>query len=109
MVVMATVVNVANLVIHGDSGGGRIGRLRGDGGSGGGTAGICDSGYPCAYPRNISWADETTPLPKLVSPRVVFERLFSGFDSAYSAVERERREARLSRRLFIDPPSFLTI
>lgn len=59
---------------------------------GGGTAGICDSGYPCAYPRNISWADETTPLPKLVSPRVVFERLFSGFDSAYSAVERERRE-----------------
>ena len=28
---------------------------------GGGNAGGCDSGYSCAYSRNISWINETTP------------------------------------------------
>jgi hypothetical protein len=36
--------------------------------SAGGTAGNCDSGYGCAYARNISWADVTTALPKLTDP-----------------------------------------
>jgi len=31
---------------------------------GGGGTGDCDSGYSCAYARNISWADALTPLPK---------------------------------------------
>ena len=32
---------------------------------GGGNAGGCDSGYSCAYSRNISWAGPQTPLNKL--------------------------------------------
>lgn len=39
--------------------------------------GNCDSGYSCAYSFNISWKTESTPLPPEVSPRAVFERLFS--------------------------------
>ncbi len=54
--------------------------------------GNCDSGYSCAYSSNISWADETTPVPKSVDPARVFERLF-GADA-----DAERREARLRRR-----------
>ena len=32
--------------------------------SGWGNAGGCDSGYSCAYVRNISWTSETTPAAK---------------------------------------------
>lgn len=39
-------------------------------------AGECDSGYSCAYVSNISWANETTPMPKLTNPAQVFDRLF---------------------------------
>ena len=35
---------------------------------GGGGTGNCDSGYSCAYARNISWSDAATPLPKIVDP-----------------------------------------
>lgn len=42
----------------------------------GGMAGDCDSGYSCAYSSNISWRSETTPVPKEINPRLVFERLF---------------------------------
>ena len=48
--------------------------------SGGGTAGNCDSGYGCAYARNISWADVTTPLPKLTDPVKVFDQIFAGIE-----------------------------
>jgi hypothetical protein len=58
---------------------------------GGGSAGGCDSGYSCAYARNISWSGPTTPLAKLTDPRIVFERLFAGFDQQESAAETERR------------------
>lgn len=54
--------------------------------------GNCDSGYSCAYSSNISWADETTPVPKSVDPALVFERLF-GTDA-----DAERRAAQLRRR-----------
>src|SRR5437868_3820235 len=43
---------------------------------GGRRAGECDSGYSCAYVSNISWSSETTPMPKLVNPQQVFDRLF---------------------------------
>lgn len=54
--------------------------------------GNCDSGYSCAYSSNISWADETTPVPKVVDPGRVFERLFG------DPARAEDREARLRRR-----------
>lgn len=46
------------------------------GAEGGGNAGGCDSGYSCAYSRNVSWLDATTPAAKQVNPRAVFNRLF---------------------------------
>lgn len=64
---------------------------------GGGTTGNCDSGYSCAYARNISWADENTPLAKEVNPQAVFDRLFAGRDPGESAEEaRKRKLYRLS-------------
>lgn len=45
-------------------------------------AGSCDSGYSCAYSSNISWRSESTPMPKEIDPRMVFERLFAGGDQA---------------------------
>lgn len=59
---------------------------------GGSAAGGCDSGYSCAYARNISWADATTPLPKTTNPRVVFDRLFSGLDPNATAAELAKRK-----------------
>ena len=61
---------------------------------GGSSAGGCDSGYSCAYARNICWTSSTTPLPKLTNPRAVFDRLFSGFDPNATAAEAARRAAR---------------
>jgi hypothetical protein len=61
---------------------------------GGSSAGGCDSGYSCAYARNISWTSPTTPLPKLVDPQAVFDRLFAGIDPNLSAAEAARRKAR---------------
>ena len=46
---------------------------------GGGSTGGCDSGYSCAYSRNISWRSATTPAAKEINPRSVFDRLFAGF------------------------------
>lgn len=61
---------------------------------GGGSAGECDFGYSCAYARNISWVGPQTPLPKLVDPRRVFDRLFTGMSTDSSAAETEQRWAR---------------
>ena len=59
-----------------------------DGGSG---VGDCDSGYSCAYARNISWASPTQPLPKITSPAVLYDQLFQGFDPDATAEEQARR------------------
>lgn len=64
------------------------------GSEGGGATGNCDSGYSCAYARNISWAGPQTPLPKETNPQAVFDRLFSGVDP------RETSEARRKRKLY---------
>jgi hypothetical protein len=61
--------------------------------------GSCDTGYPCAYQYNLSWASETTPLPPEVNPRLVFERLFGSADAG-GATEAAARLAR--RKSVID-------
>ena len=59
---------------------------------GGDSTGGCDSGYSCAYTRNISWASDTQPLPKTTSPQVVFNQIFQGADPTATAEEQERRK-----------------
>ena len=61
--------------------------------SGGSAAGNCDSGYGCAYARNISWADTTTPLPKIVDPVKVFDQIFAGNNPTESAAAAAKRRA----------------
>ncbi|MFG0287160.1 MAG: DUF1552 domain-containing protein [Rhodopirellula sp. JB044] len=57
------------------------------------NAGSCDSGYSCAYSSNISWKNETQPMPKETIPRLAFERMFGSGDAT---AQRERREVRRS-------------
>jgi hypothetical protein len=59
---------------------------------GGAANGDCDSGYSCAYARNIAWAGDTTPLAKETRPDKVFERLFSGADPNQSAQALAKRK-----------------
>jgi hypothetical protein len=68
-------------------------------------SGDCDSGYSCVYTTHISWRTPTSPLPKEVDPRAVFDRLF-GTDlrtaggARHSILDHAREEAlRLHRRL----------
>jgi hypothetical protein len=59
--------------------------------------GSCDTGYPCAYQYNISWASESLPLSPEPNPRVVFEKLFgSGTGAEREANLRQRLERRKS-------------
>ncbi len=60
---------------------------------GGDSAGGCDSGYSCAYSRNISWADATTPLPKITDAKQAFDQIFAGYDPNASAAEIAQRQA----------------
>jgi hypothetical protein len=60
---------------------------------GGSSAGGCDSGYGCAYTRNISWSGPSTPMPKMTNPQLVFDRLFMGYDAGASAAETAKRKA----------------
>ncbi len=59
-------------------------------------AGNCDSGYSCVYSSTISWRSATTPMPKMVNPRLIFDRLFS----TDSGANRARRDAQ--RRSILD-------
>ncbi|MGB5812857.1 MAG: DUF1552 domain-containing protein [Polyangiales bacterium] len=59
---------------------------------GGGNSGGCDSGYSCAYTRNISWASATQPLTKTTNAGVVFDQIFEGVDPAATFEEQERRK-----------------
>jgi hypothetical protein len=56
-------------------------------------AGICDSGYTCAY-MSMSWAGPSSPLPAEINPRTVFERLFGEGDST----NPQARAARLEKQ-----------
>ncbi|MFN7022426.1 MAG: DUF1552 domain-containing protein, partial [Phycisphaerales bacterium] len=56
-------------------------------------AGNCDSGYSCAYSSNISWADEDSPVPRIIDPALAFERLFGNAASEARRAEELRRRA----------------
>ncbi len=56
-------------------------------------AGSCDSGYACAYQNNISWRNETTPMPALSDPRLVYERLFGTAEDPDLAAGKALRES----------------
>ena len=58
---------------------------------GGSNGGICDSGYACAYQRNIAWAGPSTPMPKITDPSLAFDRLFGGQNAGVTEVEQQRR------------------
>jgi hypothetical protein len=59
---------------------------------GGGNTGNCDSGYACAYVRNISWVGNT-PLSKITSPTTAFDLMFAGFDPGATTQELALRKA----------------
>ena len=61
------------------------------GAEGGVSVGGCDSGYSCAYSRNISWAGPATPMPKISSPQILFDRLFAGSDPTETLEQQEAR------------------
>ncbi|MGB0599058.1 MAG: DUF1552 domain-containing protein [Rubripirellula sp.] len=60
------------------------------------NAGSCDSGYSCAYSSNISWRNDKQPIPKEITPRMAFERMFTRQDSA------ERRQRDFVRQSILD-------
>lgn len=60
----------------------------------GAAAGVCDSGYACAYSNNISWRTSNTPAAKETEPRAVFTRLFGDPDEPASVAERSDRRRR---------------
>ncbi|MEQ1571565.1 MAG: DUF1552 domain-containing protein [Myxococcota bacterium] len=62
----------------------------------GGNTGDCTAGYSCAYTRNISWADDTTPLPNITDPGLLFDRLFGVDQGLPPEIERVRRLSRAS-------------
>jgi hypothetical protein len=59
---------------------------------GGRLAGNCDSGYSCAYSNALSWRTPTTPNPKEVNPRLLFDRLFAGPNQPEAAGSQARRQ-----------------
>ncbi len=62
--------------------------------------GSCDTGYPCAYQYNISWASETLPLAPEANPRAVFEKLFGAGSGEERLANFRQRVAR--RRSVLD-------
>ncbi|MCE9604112.1 MAG: DUF1552 domain-containing protein [Planctomycetia bacterium] len=59
----------------------------------GGMAGNCDSGYSCVYSSTMSWRSATTPVPKEVNPKLVFERMFKADTGAEQEQSRRRRRS----------------
>jgi len=57
-------------------------------------AGVCDSGYSCAYSNNVSWSAADRPVAKETNPREVFARMFGDPESA---LDQEQRRARRGR------------
>ncbi len=60
-------------------------------------SGDCDSGYSCAYTNNLAWRSETQPLPPILDPRALFERLFG--NGVVLGPEARLREARYRRSI----------
>ncbi len=57
----------------------------------GAAAGICDSGYSCAYVSSISWRTPNTPVAKETDPKAVFARLFGDPVAAGDAAAARRQ------------------
>jgi hypothetical protein len=55
-------------------------------------SGSCDSGYSCAYTNNLAWKSETQPMPPILDPRILYERLF-GVGTELSPEERRRQSS----------------
>jgi hypothetical protein len=62
-------------------------------------AGDCDSGYSCAYTNNLAWESETQPLPPVLDPRALFERLFG---KGKTLTPEARTRENLYRRSILD-------
>jgi hypothetical protein len=60
-------------------------------------AGDCDSGYSCAYTNNLAWRSDTQPLPPILNPRTMFERLFG--TGAELTPEERARQSRYRRSI----------
>ena len=60
-------------------------------------SGDCDSGYSCAYTNNLAWASDTQPLPPILDPRSLFERLFG--DGVALSPEARLRQAKYRRSI----------
>ena len=60
-------------------------------------SGDCDSGYSCAYTNNLAWRSETQPLPPILDPRALFERLFG--NGVILSPEARVRESKYRRSI----------
>ena len=64
------------------------------------VSGRCDSGYSCAYQFNLSWKNDSTPMPPESNPRAVFDRLFTRGSKKEIDENKLRRER--SRKSILD-------
>lgn len=55
------------------------------------SAGICDSGYSCAYSNNVSWQAPDQPVAKEASARAVFARMFGDPELALSREQQQQQ------------------
>jgi hypothetical protein len=62
-------------------------------------AGDCDSGYSCAYTNNLAWRGESQPLPPMLDPRALFERLFG---TGQPMTPEQRKRQAIYRRSILD-------
>lgn len=60
-------------------------------------AGDCDSGYSCAYTNNLAWRSESQPLPPVLDPRALFERMFGSGQPM--TPEEKARQAKYRRSI----------
>jgi hypothetical protein len=60
-------------------------------------SGDCDSGYSCAYTNNLAWRSDTQPVPPVLDPRALFERLFG--NGVALSPEAKARQARYRRSI----------
>ena len=64
------------------------------------VSGRCDSGYSCAYQFNLSWKNDSTPMPPESNPKAVFDRLFTRGSKKKIDENKLRRER--SRKSILD-------
>jgi hypothetical protein len=57
-----------------------------------GYVGGCVPGYSCTYMNTISWADEVSPLPMEINPRIAFEKMFGRAGTVEQRAARMRED-----------------